>query len=62
MSEGCVSIKLPEEFLARMKHMLGKEYEAFVSSYEKERAQGLRFHAAKEKQKNCMSGIRRSLA
>ena len=49
MSEGCVSIKLPEEFLARMKHMLGKEYEAFVSSYEKERAQGLRFHGSKGK-------------
>lgn len=47
MSEGCVSIKLPEEFLVRMKHMLGKEYEAFVSSYEKERAQGLRFHGGK---------------
>lgn len=47
MGDGWFSGKLPEQFLVRMKHMLGKEYEAFVQSYENERAHGLRFHGTK---------------
>ena len=33
---------LPEEFLARMKEMLGEEFPDFLASYEKSRHQGLR--------------------
>lgn len=36
------TINLPEAFLARMKRMLGTEYEDFLASYEQERAYGLR--------------------
>lgn len=47
MGDGCVLGKLPEQFLVRMEQMLGKEYEAFVQSYERERTHGLRFHGGK---------------
>lgn len=40
-------IKLPESFLARMKRMLGEDYDAFLESYEEERAQGLRVNEIK---------------
>lgn len=42
---------LPEEFLVRMRHDLGSEYEAFLSSYEEERAMGLRRNPLKEPDK-----------
>jgi NOL1/NOP2/sun family putative RNA methylase len=40
-------VRLPEEFLERMRRLLGDEYEAFVLSYERERVQGLRFNTLK---------------
>lgn len=39
--------ELPERFKARMKELLGEEYEAFEASYDKERVQGLRFSGLK---------------
>lgn len=38
----CDESKLPAAFLARMKRLLGSEYEAFLRSYEEERRYGLR--------------------
>lgn len=38
---------LPEEFLARMKEMLGEEFPDFLASYEKSRHQGLRCNTLK---------------
>lgn len=38
---------LPQDFLDRMKQMLGGEYPAFVESYEKEKYQALRVNALK---------------
>lgn len=38
---------LPEPFLARMKQMLGEEYEAFLASSQKEQAQSLRVNLLK---------------
>lgn len=38
---------LPEEFLKRMEQMLGEEYPAFLQSYERQRAQALRFNPLK---------------
>ena len=38
---------LPQEFLDRMRQMLGEEYPAFVESYEKEKYQALRVNALK---------------
>lgn len=38
---------LPQEFLDRMRQMLGEEYSAFVESYEKEKYQALRVNALK---------------
>lgn len=38
---------LPQEFLDRMKQMLGEEYPAFLESYEKERYQALRVNPEK---------------
>ena len=35
-------IQLPDAFSEKMKHLLGDEYDSFISSYEKERVQGLR--------------------
>lgn len=40
-------VKLPVQFLERMKSFLGEEYEAFLESYGKERAQGLRLNTVK---------------
>lgn len=37
-------IQLPEEFVLRMKALLGEEYQDFIDSYEKERVQGLRLN------------------
>lgn len=41
------AIRLPEEFLEKMKRLLGDEYEAFVQSYETKRVQGLRLNTLK---------------
>ena len=38
---------LPEEFLTRMKHQLGEEYDAFLRSLERPRAVALRFNPLK---------------
>lgn len=38
---------LPEEFLERMKQLLGKEYDAFLKTFEQERHQALRLNALK---------------
>lgn len=40
-------IKLPQEFLNRMKNLLGKEYAEFISGYERERFYGLRYNPLK---------------
>lgn len=40
-------MNLPNEFLTRMKSMLGGEYEAFLKSYEEERSFGLRVNTLK---------------
>lgn len=39
--------KLPQEFLEKMKKLLGKQYEAFLASYEQPRQFGLRVNTAK---------------
>lgn len=43
----CDESKLPAAFLARMKKLLGSEYEAFLKSYEEERRYGLRCNPLK---------------
>lgn len=40
-------MNLPIEFENRMKEMLGEEYEAFIGSYDEERAYGLRYNPLK---------------
>lgn len=40
---------LPQEFLDRMKEMLGEEYPAFLDSYEREKYQALRINTLKTK-------------
>lgn len=47
MSEEEKSIQLPEAFLAKMKGLLGEEFEDFVRSFGKERVHGLRFNTLK---------------
>lgn len=42
MKDGAVITTLPEAFLKKMKGLLGTEYDAFLESYETERAYGLR--------------------
>lgn len=39
--------ELPEEFLVRMRRLLGEEYEEFLKSYDRENAQGLRLNPLK---------------
>ena len=39
--------QLPQEFLSRMKNMLGDEYDVFLKSYDKNKIQGLRINALK---------------
>ncbi len=39
--------KLPQEFLAKMKQLLGEEYDAFLASYEQPRQFGLRVNTGK---------------
>ena len=40
---------LPRDFTARMQELLGtEEFEAFMASYQEEKAQGLRFNPLKE--------------
>ena len=38
---------LPEQFLDRMKQMLGEEFPAFLESYEQEKYQALRINPQK---------------
>ena len=40
-------INLPAAFTERMKQMLGREYDSFIASYDKERSQGLRVNGLK---------------
>lgn len=40
-------MKLPQQFLERMKNMLGDEYEAFLAGYENSRKYGLRVNSMK---------------
>ncbi|MBQ6814465.1 MAG: RsmF rRNA methyltransferase first C-terminal domain-containing protein [Lachnospiraceae bacterium] len=40
-------MRLPSDFLVRMKNMLGAEYDEFIKTYEDERAYGLRFNPLK---------------
>lgn len=47
MTEPNILSCLPEAFLARMKEMLGNEYEAFLESYTRPRTFGLRLNTAK---------------
>jgi len=42
-----MTIQLPEEFLRRMKLMLGDRFESFIASYEEPRAYGLRLNTRK---------------
>ena len=59
---------LPAAFLARMRELLGDEYEAFVRSYEQPRTQGLRLNPLKVDLsgsvsaggKYCVSGIEKA--
>ena len=46
MSES-IEQKLPAAFCARMKDLLGNEYPAFLSSYEREMQRGLRINPIK---------------
>ena len=41
-------IQLPDEFIKKMKGLLGEECDAFIKNYEKERALGLRINPLKE--------------
>ena len=40
---------LPEQFLNRMKQMLGDEFPAFLESYEQDKYQALRINSQKTK-------------
>ncbi|MDE6312782.1 MAG: RsmF rRNA methyltransferase first C-terminal domain-containing protein [Lachnospiraceae bacterium] len=50
-------MELPVDFLARMKKTLGSEYEAFLASYEKERACGLRINTLKGDKKEILKKL-----
>lgn len=45
---------LPQDFLDRMKKMLGEEYPAFIESYDKERYQALRINTLKTEKETFM--------
>ena len=47
MSEQNITELLHPAFLARMKEMLGKEYDSFIKSYKVPRTYGLRVNTAK---------------
>ena len=47
MSEQNITELLHPAFLARMKEMLGEEYDSFIKSYEVPRTYGLRVNTAK---------------
>ena len=47
-------INLPAAFTERMKQMLGREYDAFIASYDKERSQGLRVNGLKRIRLNLL--------
>ena len=49
--------RLPDAFVARMKDMLGDECDAFLASYEKERALGLRVNTLKVPAAEFASGF-----
>lgn len=53
---------LPQEFLEKMKHLLGSEYESFVKGYEEERRYGIRrnpIKVEKEKFEEMPFGLRK---
>ena len=39
--------RLPQEFLSRMKNALGDEFDEFLSSYDRDKIQGLRLNSLK---------------
>ncbi len=47
-------MELPVQFLIRMKEMLGAEYEAFLASYDKERAYGMRINTLKMEKEEAL--------
>jgi NOL1/NOP2/sun family putative RNA methylase len=47
MKEKYIPAALPEDFLRRMKKLLGEEYEDFLQSFETDRVQGLRLNTRK---------------
>ncbi|MBE5884551.1 MAG: RNA methyltransferase [Lachnospiraceae bacterium] len=52
---------LPELFLERMKNMLGKEYDAFLASFEQDKYQALRLNALKkDRQGRCAAEVLKS--
>lgn len=52
MSEQNITELLHPAFLARMKEMLGEEYDSFIKSYEVPRTYGLRVNTARSAAKN----------
>ena len=40
-------MNLPSDFMERMKNMLGEEFDDFISTYDEERAYGLRYNPLK---------------
>ena len=40
-------MSLPQDFLDKMKILLGEEYESFINSYEQEKSLGLRVNTLK---------------
>jgi len=48
---------LPEQFLSRMKGMLGEEYDAFLESYDKPRYQALRINHLKDSEEKAEEKI-----
>ena len=53
---------LPEQFIERMKNMLGDEYEAFEASYAREKIQALRFNPLKGDKEAFLEKVPFSLA
>lgn len=47
MRKRVLSMNLPEDFLNRMKKLMGPEFEAFLQSYDRKRAQALRVNTLK---------------
>jgi NOL1/NOP2/sun family putative RNA methylase len=54
-------MKIPQEFIDRMKRLLGAEYEAFIASYQEPRQQGLRVNMCKTNPKDLLQRVDWSL-